>query len=41
MTNYTFITVIAILIATVAAAVILRKSKQTKNKKQVQTASLG
>ncbi len=38
MTNYTFITVIAILIATVATAVILRKSKQTKNKKQVQTA---
>jgi hypothetical protein len=39
MTNYTFITVIAILIATAAATVILRKSKQTKNKKQVQTAS--
>jgi hypothetical protein len=41
MTNYTFITVIAILIATATAAVILRKSKQTKNKKQVQTASPG
>jgi hypothetical protein len=34
MTNYTFITVIAILIATATAAVIARKSKQTKNKKQ-------
>jgi len=33
MTNYTFITLIAILIATAATAVILRKSKQTKNKK--------
>jgi hypothetical protein len=34
MTNYTFITVIAVLIAAATAAVILRKSKQTKNKKQ-------
>ncbi len=39
MTNYTFVTVIAILIATATAAVILRKSKQTKNKNQVQMAS--
>ncbi len=34
-TNYAFIAVIAILIATAAAAVILRKNKQTKNKKQI------
>src|SRR5208283_6022788 len=37
-TNYIFITVIAILIATATAAVILRKTKHAKNKNQVQTA---
>jgi len=37
-TNYIVIALIAILIATAAAAVTLRKTKQTKNKKQVQSA---
>jgi hypothetical protein len=35
MTNYTFITVIAILIATATATVILRKSKQTAASKSI------
>ncbi|MGD0644560.1 MAG: molybdopterin-dependent oxidoreductase [Candidatus Bathyarchaeia archaeon] len=39
MTNYIFIAVIAILIAIAATALILRKNKQFKNRKQVQKTS--